>query len=75
MRETRLFCNFGDVSKRDSVVRETTWREGTFEELRAAGAPSDPEVYADPERASVALQAVAPIACVKYVNEMMKLQV
>ncbi len=39
LRETRLCIEFGAGGQRGRVVRECKESEGTFDELRAAGAP------------------------------------
>ncbi len=38
--ETRYFCNTGLPGHQACIIRETTHSEGTFEDLRAAGAPA-----------------------------------
>jgi len=53
--ETRFFC---DVSAPDAVVvRETTRREETWDQLRARGAPSEPRQYPNADDAASALLA------------------
>lgn len=69
VRETRLFCDFSKPETAGQVLREVTWREGTFDELRRHGAPGEGPAYADPDRAVQTLQAVDPVASVKYVVE------
>ena len=51
------------------VVREVRHFAGTFEQLRAAGAPGDGPAYADGDAASDALSAVAPVGVVKFETE------
>lgn len=63
-RETRLFCDF--AKKPSVVVREVAWKEGTFEALRAAGAPGEGPAYADPDKAVETLKSVDPVASVRY---------
>jgi hypothetical protein len=47
---------------RGVVLREIRHSEGSFAELRAAGAPDDSgPAYADADAATASLQAVAPI--------------
>ena len=48
------------------ITREVRHFAGTFDELRAAGAPGDGPAYADGDAASDALSAVAPVGCVKF---------
>ncbi|KAG7673113.1 hypothetical protein Ndes2526B_g05314 [Nannochloris sp. 'desiccata'] len=55
------------------VLREVKFQEGTFEELKKAGAPPEGPVYADGDTAAVALAAVAPIGLTKYVMEKLSL--
>jgi len=56
-----------------AVLKEVKFQEGTFEELKKAGAPPEGPVYADGDTAAVALAAVAPIGLTKYVMEKLSL--
>jgi len=60
--ETRVFCDVRDASCAPRVLRETQFREETWEQLRARGAPSAPSQYPDPDQAaSVLLAAGGPV--------------
>jgi type 2A phosphatase activator TIP41 len=60
--ETRVFCDVRDASGAPRVLRETQFREETWEQLRARGAPSAPSQYPDPDQAaSVLLAAGGPV--------------
>ena len=61
MRETRLFCRHDLPETSNVVIREVKHAEGTFEELRKAGAPNDGPAYSDADATSSVLQAVAPV--------------
>ncbi|KAG1667373.1 hypothetical protein FOA52_001433 [Chlamydomonas sp. UWO 241] len=61
LRESRLFCRHDTPAGALTVLRETRHAEGTFETLRAAGAPDSGPAYADADAASQAFQAVAPV--------------
>ncbi|KAK9836493.1 hypothetical protein WJX74_001648 [Apatococcus lobatus] len=61
LRETRYFCNTSLPDEEACIIRETTYRDGTFEELGAAGAPPEGPAYADADSTAAALQAAAPI--------------
>jgi type 2A phosphatase activator TIP41 len=72
LRETRYFCKFdrdGGGQAVPEVVKETRHVEGTFEELRAAGAPPEGPAYTDSDSASAALMAAAPVGVVKFTVE------
>ncbi|XP_030475566.1 TIP41-like protein [Syzygium oleosum] len=47
LRDTRMYCGFEDKKCR-SILRESCWREATFEALAAKGYPSDASSYSDP---------------------------
>ena len=51
------------------LTREVRHFAGSFEELRAAGAPGDGPAYADGDAASDALTAVAPVGVVRFETE------
>lgn len=61
LRETRLFCRHDLPETSNVVLREVKHAEGTFEELRKAGAPKDGPAYSDADATASALQAVAPV--------------
>lgn len=46
LRDTRMYCAFG--SRHPVVLRESCWRESTFQELSSKGYPSDSAAYSDP---------------------------
>jgi len=71
LREIRLFCR---LDQPDTVLREVTHREGTMQELAAAGAPSGGDAYTNADSASVALQAVAPVGVTLFLTEKLSLQ-
>ncbi|GAX85526.1 hypothetical protein CEUSTIGMA_g12942.t1 [Chlamydomonas eustigma] len=73
LRETRLFCRHDLPHTKRTVIKEVKCSEGTFQELRAAGAPDDGPAYADADSASSVFQAVAPIGLKLFKLE--KLQV
>ncbi|KAL4856069.1 TIP41-like protein [Chlorella vulgaris] len=67
LRETRLFCQFdSELTSAPTVLREVRHHEGTFADLRKAGAPAEGPAYADPDTAAAALMAVAPIGVTQY---------
>ncbi|KAJ7946123.1 TIP41-like family protein [Quillaja saponaria] len=47
VRDTRMHCLFGD-SADPIILRESCWRESTFQALSATGNPSDLAAYNDP---------------------------
>jgi hypothetical protein len=47
------------------VLREVKHMEGTYSQLRDAGAPADSRAYDDADAAAAAFNAIAP-ACVKH---------
>ncbi|KAJ6671156.1 TIP41-LIKE PROTEIN ISOFORM X1 [Salix viminalis] len=47
LRDTRMHCAFSD-SANPTVLRESCWREATFEALAAKGYPTDSASYSDP---------------------------
>ncbi|CAL5209857.1 unnamed protein product [Lathyrus oleraceus] len=57
LRETRMHCVFG-VSKNPVVLRESCWRESTFQALSAKGHPFDSAAYSDPNIISQKLPIV-----------------
>lgn len=68
VRETRLYCAFDShAADRSLVTRETTHSEGTFQELRRAGAPCTDAAFSDGDAAAAALAAAAP-SCTKLYN-------
>ncbi|XP_058070033.1 TIP41-like protein isoform X6 [Magnolia sinica] len=49
LRDTRMYCAFGsDNREKPIILRESCWREATFQELSAKGFPSDSAAYGDP---------------------------
>ncbi|CAK7330027.1 unnamed protein product [Dovyalis caffra] len=59
LRDTRMHCAFND-SANPVVLRESCWREATFQALAAKGYPTDSASYSDPsiisQRLSVIMQ-------------------
>ncbi|KAF8406240.1 hypothetical protein HHK36_008325 [Tetracentron sinense] len=47
LRDTRMQCAFGN-SANPSILRESCWRETTFQALSEKGYPSDSAAYSDP---------------------------
>lgn len=74
LRETRVFCQFDALAPPAAkVLREVRYHEGTFSDLRAAGAPAEGPAYADADTASAALMAVAPVGVSHYRLEQLRL--
>ncbi|KAL4434081.1 hypothetical protein ABPG75_000522 [Micractinium tetrahymenae] len=74
LRETRVFCQFDSPPPPAArVLREVRHHEGTFADLRAAGAPAEGPAYADADTASAALMAVAPLGVTHYRQEQLLL--
>lgn len=61
LREVRYFCKLEGPDSGRSILREVKHVEGTFEELRAAGAPGEGPAYAEADSAGAALAAAAPV--------------
>ncbi|XP_059445637.1 TIP41-like protein [Corylus avellana] len=57
LRDTRMHCIFG-VNANPVILRESCWREATFEALSAKGYPSDSAAYSDPSIISERLPIV-----------------
>ncbi|KAM6540830.1 hypothetical protein CsatB_005277 [Cannabis sativa] len=57
LRDTRMHCVFGDKSN-PTILRESCWREATFQSLSAKGYPSDSAAYSDPSSISQRLPIV-----------------
>ncbi|XP_058769540.1 TIP41-like protein [Vicia villosa] len=57
LRETRMHCVFGG-STNPVVLRESCWRESTFQALSAKGHPFDSAAYSDPNIISQKLPIV-----------------
>lgn len=59
LRDTRMHCVFGE-SKESTVLRESCWREETFQALAIRGYPADSAAYNDPstscQRLSIVMQ-------------------
>ena len=69
LRETRIFCSTSDAAARAggaSLLRERSFREETFEGLRARGAPASLAQYPDAETASQVLLAAGGPVTVAY---------
>ncbi|KAG9155624.1 hypothetical protein Leryth_017033 [Lithospermum erythrorhizon] len=47
LRDTRMHCVFGE-NKESTVLRESCWREATFQALSSRGYPVNSEAYNDP---------------------------
>lgn len=47
LRDTRMHCVFGE-SANPIILRESCWREATFQALSAKGYPADSAAYSDP---------------------------
>lgn len=61
LRETRLFCAFSKEAQEPHVLREVKHCEGTFQELRKAGAPPEGSAYGDADTAAQVFVAIAPV--------------
>nr|UVK35481.1 TIP41-like family protein [Gleditsia microphylla] len=57
LRDTRMHCIFGGTAN-PIVLRETCWRESTFQALSAKGHPFDSAAYSDPSSTSQRLPIV-----------------
>ncbi|KAK4284527.1 hypothetical protein QN277_001348 [Acacia crassicarpa] len=57
LRDTRLHCMFGGAEN-PVILRETCWRESTFEALSTKGHPIDSGAYSDPSIISPKLPVV-----------------
>ncbi|XP_009775280.1 TIP41-like protein [Nicotiana sylvestris] len=57
LRDTRLHCLFGDHMK-SVILRESCWREATFQALSSKGYPSDCAAYSDPSTISERLPII-----------------
>lgn len=57
LRDTRLHCIFRDTAD-PVILRESCWREATFQHLSAKGYPSDAAAYNDPSLISQRLPVV-----------------
>ncbi|XP_024005761.1 TIP41-like protein isoform X2 [Eutrema salsugineum] len=57
LRETRMHCVFGK-GETPTVLRESCWREATFQSLSAKGYPVDLAVYSDPSSISQRLPVI-----------------
>eukprot|EP00803_Ostreobium_quekettii_P001722 evm.model.scf_441EXC.15 EVM.evm.TU.scf_441EXC.15 scf_441EXC:72234-76187(-) len=60
VRETRLFCRFDCEETQGVVFREIRHCEGSFDDLRAQGAPPEGPAYATADKASASFQSAAP---------------
>ncbi|KAL5713991.1 TIP41-like protein [Ranunculus cassubicifolius] len=57
LRDTRMYCSFGNNAD-PTVLRESCWREATFQSLASKGYPSDSASYSDPNLISQRLPIV-----------------
>lgn len=57
LRDTRMLCTFRENTK-PVILRESCWREATFEALASKGYPSDSAAYNDPSMISQRLPVV-----------------
>ncbi|CAN1812978.1 TIP41-like protein [Linum perenne] len=57
LRDTRIHCGFSD-SCEPVILRESCWRQATFEALSAKGYPIDDSAYSDPNIISQRLPVV-----------------
>nr|ARV78472.1 tonoplast intrinsic protein 41 [Triadica sebifera] len=57
LRDTRVHCIFGD-SGNPVILRESCWREATFQSTSAKGYPSDSAAYSDPSNISQRLPVI-----------------
>ncbi|XP_078442673.1 TIP41-like family protein isoform X2 [Wolffia australiana] len=48
LRDTRVFCAFDSDNGAPTIIRESCWREATFQSLSLKGFPSDSAAYSDP---------------------------
>ncbi|XP_050208756.1 TIP41-like protein [Mercurialis annua] len=48
LRETRVQCIFGGGGANPAILRESCWREATFQSISDKGYPSDSAAYSDP---------------------------
>lgn len=68
LREARLFCRYDSPEHAHQIVREVKHFEGTFKELRAAGAPGEVgSAYGTADSTSEVFAAIAPtgMRCLK----------
>ncbi|OVA15929.1 TIP41-like protein [Macleaya cordata] len=57
LRDTRMYCAF-ENNTNPFILRESCWREATFQSLSAKGFPSDSAAYSDPNLISQRLPVV-----------------
>ncbi|KAL4615297.1 hypothetical protein ACB092_07G113400 [Castanea dentata] len=57
LRDTRMHCVFG-VGENPIILRESCWREATFQALSSKGHPSDSAAYSDPSIISQRLPVI-----------------
>ncbi|KAJ4716200.1 TIP41-like protein [Melia azedarach] len=57
LRDTRMHCVFSD-SANPVILRESCWKEATFQSLAATGYPTDSAAYSDPSIISQRLPVV-----------------
>lgn len=58
LRDTRMYCAFNDLNATPVILRESCWREATFQSLSAKGFPSDSAAYGDPSAISSRLPVI-----------------
>ncbi|XP_065871239.1 TIP41-like protein isoform X1 [Euphorbia lathyris] len=58
LRDTRMHCVFSD-SGNPIILRESCWRETTFQSISAKGYPSDSAAYSDPSSISQRLPIIS----------------
>lgn len=71
---TKLRCNLAHPSSSRLQHPQTTYQEGTFAALAAAGAPREGPSYADADAAGAALAAVAPVGVTLYERQALQLK-
>ncbi|MCL7041137.1 hypothetical protein MKW94_021937 [Papaver nudicaule] len=57
LRDTRMYCSF-EKNANPFILRESCWREATFQSLSSKGYPSDSAAYSDPNLISHRLPVV-----------------
>lgn len=57
LRDTRMYCSFTNNAD-PTILRESCWREATFQSLASNGFPSDSAAYGDPNLISQRLPVV-----------------
>ncbi|KAJ4967447.1 hypothetical protein NE237_019296 [Protea cynaroides] len=57
LRDTRMYCSFRNAAN-PTILRESCWREATFQALSMKGLPSDSAAYSDPNLISKRLPVI-----------------